>query len=483
MKKLRIASGGIAHETNTFSPLKTTYNEFLRWKTTGETQLTDRFGDWRPEGVDLLSTLQTHTPPGGLVEKTAYLRLKKRFLAALKQVLPLDGLHLDLHGAMEVEGIGDAEGDLAGSMRDLVGEDVLISVSLDLHGNISPALVNHTNILTAYRTAPHRDGFATRCRAMSLLVDSLKKKKHPQSVLVKIPLLLAGEQAVTEKEPAYSLYNRLDEFSGLPGILDASFLVGCPWADSPFTSCSVIVVAEEAEKRETAVRYASGFAQEIWDKREEFKICDETASVDTAIKRALESKVRPVFISDSGDNITAGAPGDITLIAKRLLDFKVEDALVAGIIDPEAVEKCSVAGTGSTIPLSIGGKIDRNHGRPLQVSGKIMHIHWENTEGGRKAIFALVKIQALHMLLQADRRCIGDRATIESGGIDPMKQKIVVVKQGYLYPDLADHAPYSIIAMSPGATDLRLDQLEYKNISRPIYPLDPDLVHFKIKRI
>ncbi len=464
MKKIRIATGGFAHETNTFSPLSTLYEDFHEGTLTGTVQLEESLGDWQSYGVELIPTLSSHALPGGLVEKAAYLRLKEELLRAFERVLPLDGIHLDLHGAMEVEDIGDAEGDVALAVRELAGKDTLISVSLDLHGNISPTLVGSVNILTAYRTAPHRDSLDTRRRAMSLLVNSLKENKRPVSVLVKLPLLLAGEQAVTEVEPARSFYSRLNEFGNLPGIMDASLLMGCPWTDSPYTSCSVIVVAGEG--REAALRHAGSFAGEVWEKRGDFKIRDETASVDEAIERAMEASEKPVFISDSGDNVTAGAPGDVTLIAKRLLDLGALKALVAGITDREAVLKCAAAGKGARIALSIGGKLDSVHSEPLNVRVKVEYVN-------RKDL-ALVNADGIRILLQADRRCMADRASIESGGIDPMKQNIVVVKQGYLFPDLSDHAPRAIIALSPGATDLRLERLKFKYLSRPIFPLDPD---------
>ena len=198
MNKLRIATGGFAHETNTFSPLSTLYEDFHQEALSGTAQLEERLGDWQSYGVELIPALYSHALPGGLVERAAYLRLKEELLRAFERVLPLDGIHLDLHGAMEVEDIGDAEGDVALAVRELAGEHTLISVSLDLHGNISPTLVGNVNILTAYRTAPHRDSLDTRRRAMSLLVNSLKENKCPVSVLVKPPLLLAGEQAVPE---------------------------------------------------------------------------------------------------------------------------------------------------------------------------------------------------------------------------------------------------------------------------------------------
>jgi microcystin degradation protein MlrC len=130
------------------------------------------------------------------------------------------------------------------AVRELVGDDMVIAVSLDLHGNISPELVARADILTAYRTAPHRDTAATRLRALKLLTGALERGQRPAAAMVKLPLVLAGEAAVTDVEPARSLYARLPEITQTPGLLDASLLIGCAWTDSPYATVSAIVVAE-----------------------------------------------------------------------------------------------------------------------------------------------------------------------------------------------------------------------------------------------
>src|SRR5262245_42491459 len=238
-RRLRISTGGIHHETNSFTPLPTNYGDFELSRSL------DRYADdagtmaWL-DAIALVPTFVADAQPGGLVQRDTYERLKAELLAELAASLPIDGLLLDLHGAMEVEGIGDGESDLIGAARRLVGDDVLIAVSLDLHGNISSTLVNGANILTAYRTAPPRDAPATRRRALSLLAQALARGTRPVAALVKLPLVLAGEVAVTDVEPARSLYAGLAAREQTPGLLDASLLIGCAWTDSPFATVSAI---------------------------------------------------------------------------------------------------------------------------------------------------------------------------------------------------------------------------------------------------
>jgi microcystin degradation protein MlrC len=227
---VRFAVGGISHETNTFSTLRTKITDFNIRRGDGilEGKFWGSFG-----GVEWVPTLLAEAFPHGLVEKYAYLRLREEMLDRLSSSLPLDGVFLDLHGAMEVEEVGCGEEDLAKSVREVVGDDVPIVASLDLHGNISHGLVNKINVLTALRTAPHTDGERTRERAARHLVRCVKEGIKPSSALVKLPLILPGEFAVTDVEPANSLYAKLYELEGENGIIDASIFVGCAWTCAP----------------------------------------------------------------------------------------------------------------------------------------------------------------------------------------------------------------------------------------------------------
>ena len=196
-QRIRIVTGGILHETNSFTPLPTSYADFVHSR--DRTRYADESGVLAPlDTLDLVPTLVASAGPGGIVERDAYEQLKADILTGIAQALPVDGILLDLHGAMEVAEIGDGETDLIRAVRALVGDQLLIAVSLDLHGNISPALVASANILTAYRTAPHRDAPTTRRRALQLLADAITQRQHPVAAMVKLPLVLPGEAAVTD---------------------------------------------------------------------------------------------------------------------------------------------------------------------------------------------------------------------------------------------------------------------------------------------
>jgi microcystin degradation protein MlrC len=458
--KIRCSICGIRHETNTFSTLRTELKDFRVLR--GEEIFRDTlWGSF--EEVEWVPTLLAGAAPHGLVSKDAYLKLKEELINRLYDGLPVDGVFMSLHGAMEVEGIGDGESDLVKDVREAVGPDVPIVASLDLHGNIAPAFAEATNVLTALRTAPHVDGPQTVRRAVGHLIRCVREGIRPVNVLVKIPLLLPGEFAVTEIEPARSLYARLWEIEAEQGILDASILIGCAWTDSPYTSVSVIVVAEEVQK---AHEHALSLAREIWMRREEFGPDVETVPVEEAISQAMTSEERPVFISDSGDNVTAGGAGDIPLLLEKLLEAGATDAVVAGLADPDAVAQCVRAGVGSEITLNIGGKLDRVNGYPLEVKGTVEHLDPPS--------LALLKVEGVRVILASDRRPFTTLHSFEQVKINPLEQQIVVVKLGYLFSQLRDIARKAIMALSPGFTTLLLERLPYKRIIRPIFPLDGD---------
>jgi microcystin degradation protein MlrC len=458
---MRLAICGIRHESNSFSTMRTELGNFRVLR--GEEMLRDEF--WNSfEGVEWVPTLVAGASPHGLVSKDTYLKLKEELINRLSDNLPVDGVYMSLHGAMEVEGIGDGESDLVKGVREVVGSDIPITASLDLHGNIAPAFAEATNVLTAMRTSPHMDGYETRKRAVEHLIRCVKEGIRPANVLIKLPLLLPGEFTVTEIEPTRSLYAKLWDIESEEGILDASILIGCAWTDSPYTSVSVIVVAEN--ERQMAHERAKTLAGEIWDRREEFGTEVETASVEEAISKAMREQVRPVVISDSGDNVTAGGAGDTTIFLEKLLKADATEAVVAGITDPEAVDLCAQAGAGCKITLNVGGKLDRINGHPLELTGLVEHIDPPS--------LAVLRIGGVRVILISERRAFSEIRSFERAGINPLEQRVIVVKVGLLFSEIRDIARKAIMALSPGFTSLMLEKLPYKRIKRPVFPLDKD---------
>ncbi|MBD3182848.1 hypothetical protein GF312_11195 [Candidatus Poribacteria bacterium] len=463
---MKIAICGIRHESNSFSTLTTKLDDFRI--TRGEEILQDSFWSSYPD-VEWKPILIGRAGPHGLVDKGAYISMRDEIIEGLEQNLPVDGVYLSLHGAMDVVDVGDGESDLITHIRKVVGDDIPITGSLDLHANVSPILADSTSALTAYRTSPHIDGAETRKRAVDHLINILSTGKHTRNVLIKLPLLLPGEYAVTEVEPAKSLYTKLFDIEKRPGIVDASILIGCAWTDSEYTSVSVIVVGEEDSQEADAC--AVELAQDIWSKRHEFKAEVETVSVEEAVTKAMNSEIYPVVISDSGDNVTAGGAGDTPIMLDELLKAHAEDAVIAGITDPEAVDKCVESGTNSVIKLNLGGKLDTSNGYKKQITGIVGNVV--------PSCMAVVAMNGIKVIITSDRRAFTDTQGYKQVGVDPLKEEIIVVKVGLLHGKIRDIAKKPIMAMSPGFTSLLLDELPYKRLKRPIFPLD-DLSQFNV---
>jgi len=473
---LRILTAGISHESNTFNPLLTTEKYFTIRR--GAEVLKDQ--QWaaflEESGAEIIPTLHADANPFGVVSRQTYDAFKKEIVEGIRDAGPLDGIYLDMHGALHVEGIKDAQVDFVRSIREIVGNDILISGSFDLHGNISEEFTRELNILTAYRTAPHVDAPETRLRAVTLLVNALENEQYPVITHIKVPILIPGEKGITSVDPLKSLYEKLDVISQKEGMLDASIFVGMPWTDVERAGMSLQMVAEDKKYLDVARKEAVQLAQELWDKRSELKFDVPTDSIEGAVKTALESPASTVFISDSGDNTTAGAAGDNTLVLEYLISAGVEDAVLAGIVDPEAKLACEQAGVGSEVSLTIGGKLDTQFGKPFDINGTVQFITMEPDPATPNRRPVVVQLDGILLVLLNEVRSFTSPSDFEMVGIDPLEHKIVVVKLGYLFQGLRDIAPQAIMALTPGFANQVIENLPYQHVKRPVYPMDKDMV-------
>lgn len=463
---MKIAAAGIAIECATFSPLPSELSDFEVLR--GDALLSRYpFAASHPD-IDFTPIMQAHAVPGGVLRRSVYDDLKAEILAGLGTAGPWDGVYLDMHGAMAVEGIDDAEADFIGAVRDLVGPDAFISASYDLHGNLSGAIIDQLDLISAYRTAPHEDALETRARAFRLLVNCLRAGKRPVKAFIPIPLLLSGERTMTIVEPGKSVYAEIENVIDGARVLDASLLVGFTWADQARSQAAAVALGLDDEATWSAARR---LASAYWDARHEFNFGVPTGSTDECIALALESKASTVFLSDSGDNVTGGGAGDVPFVLERLLAHQVPKTLYAGLTDAAAVDACFAAGNGARLRLSLGGKLDPVHGRPLAVTGDVMKLH-EGAQSGRQVLLAVDNID---VILSERRLAFTTLAQFTELGLDPLLYRIVCLKLGYLFPDFQRIAPEAIMALSPGAINARPETLPFHQIQRPMHPFDRDM--------
>ena len=476
----RVAIAGLSLEASTFSPARTRIEDFHPVR--GADILAGR-SFWSEGGTlaaaaEWVPILQGRAIPGGPVPMEDYQILKDEILDGLRAAGQLDGMVLDIHGAMSVVGMDDAEGDLAVAIREVVGPEVLISTGMDLHGNVSWRLAHALDLLTCYRMAPHEDAEDTKERAVRNLLDRLTlplDRRRPLKAWIPIPILLPGEKTSTRIEPAKSLYAMVPEAEASAGVLDAGIWIGYAWADEPRNCCVVMVTGDDEA---VIIEEAERIAGEVWRRHEEFTFVAPAASLQECLDAAFASTARPYVISDSGDNPTAGGAGDVTwtlteLLADPRLASAELTALYASIPDAVAVQQCVDAGVGAVVHLEVGARVDPGPAGPAELTGTVRHI----AEGDPDAVTEVV-IQAggLHVILTRSRKPYHLESDFLRNGLDPRSADLLIVKIGYLEPELYALAADWMLALTPGGADQDLLRLGHHRIARPMYPFDTGLM-------
>jgi microcystin degradation protein MlrC len=473
---VRIAIAGLAHEALTFFPEPTRMADFDLWEGDEVLEYPGVPGLADELDIELAPVLIAQTrSPGGCVEEATYRALRDRIVDGIVRAGAVDGICLVLHGAMLVDDISSGETDLVRAIRRRVGDDVRIAARLDLHAILTDEFVRTVDVWAGYRTAPHRDIPDTLRRAMTLLVRTLRNGRRPHAAFVRLPLLLPGEQATTDVEPMRSLLEMSAAIAQQPGILTSEVLVGFGWADAPHSGSSVSVIADDAQHLQTATRAAERLAAAMWARRSEFTIPWEVAStIDEAIDRSLAATESTVFATDSGDNPTAGAAGDTPAFLARLVERRVPDAVFCAIPDADVYRQSVAVGVGGVLTVHLGGKIDTQHGEPVQVTATVEHVH-RPEPNTRDVGVATLRAGGVHIIVSELRKMFTRVDDFRSAGLNPLEHKLVVIKLGYLFPELRAIAPREILTLSPGYADMDLTRLPFRHVIRPIYPLDQDV--------
>ncbi|HSF55677.1 MAG TPA: M81 family metallopeptidase [Algoriphagus sp.] len=475
----RIAIAGLAIESSTFSPARSTTASFR--VRVGE-EIFSYYPFMAPDSADRsranwFPTLRGHAIPGGMVTRHAYDSLVGVTLEMLRANLPYDGLFFDIHGAMSVEGLDDPEGDFITRVREVVGFETIISTSMDLHGNVSLVLAENSDLITCYRMAPHEDALESKKRAVENLLDRLEsgKGKPAYKAWIPVPILLPGEKTSTRIEPGKGLYAKVDPVTKDEGVIDAAIWIGYAWADEPRNHAVVMVTGDDQAKVKESAEF---LAKSFWEVRSQFEFVAPVASLDESLEMALASTKRPFMISDMGDNPTAGGAGDVTWTLNEILkrpEFKSENGpelIYASIPGPELVVKAKIAGIGGKVEGEAGAVVDSRFAPPVKLSGTVLAIK----EGDKDAeTEVVIQVGSVKVIVTKKRKPYHYEKDFTELGLKPREAAIVVVKIGYLVPELYDMRGDWIMAQTPGGVDQDLDRLGHKRIIRPMYPLDKDM--------
>jgi len=475
----RIAIAGLAIESSTFSPALTDEPAFHS-KYGGDVFSLYPFlspdSPLRSRAV-WIPTLVGDALPGGAVTKQAYESLVNKTLDSLKKNLPYDGLYFDIHGAMSVVGLDDPEGDFIARLRKVVGRKTIISTSMDLHGNVSWRLAENTDLITCFRMAPHEDAMQTRERAVTNLIERIEsgKGKPAYKAWISVPILLPGEKTSTRIEPGKSLYAEVAPAASQPGIIDAAIWIGYAWADEPRNHAVVMVTGDDKEKVSVT---AEQLAHSFWKDRFDFAFVAPTASLAECIDSALKSNKHPFFISDMGDNPTAGGAGDVTWTLREILarpEFKSEKGpslIYASIPGPDLIKNAIKAGVGAKVDGYAGAKVDARYAPPIHVTGTVESIEYGDKDA---EVEAVVRVGSVHIIVTQKRKPYHREIDFTRLGLNPRKTDIVVVKIGYLQPELYAMRADWIMALTPGGVDQNLQRLPYKRIQHPMFPFDKNM--------
>lgn len=462
---MRIAVGGIHTECSTYSPVLMQAEDFRVLRGTGLTDH-DYFAFLRDFPAEVAPLLHSRAVPGGPVSRAAYEAFKAEFLERLEAARPFDAVYLAMHGAMKVEGMFDAEGDWISAIRAAVGPDMLIATSYDLHGNVSARIVDQIDIFAAYRTAPHIDTPETMRAAYAMLLRALETGERPGVVRVPVPLLLPGERSSTEDEPGRSLYAALPGLEG-PGVWRTDLMIGYVWADEPrATACAVVTGTDLAAASAAALRIAESF----WSARDDFRFGPVTGPLEDMLRLAEAATTAPVILADSGDNPTGGGVGDRADVLAALIARDWQGALVAGITDRPAVEACFVAGEGARLSLRIGASLDPA-GVSVTAEAEVLRLDDPGTAAERQAV---IRLGGITLVLAARRRPYHDIADFTRLGLDPAGVRLLVVKSGYLSPELAPLANPNLMALTDGVVNQDIARLPNLHRPRGTLPFEAD---------
>ncbi|MGP5164349.1 M81 family metallopeptidase [Arthrobacter rhombi] len=487
----RIGVGGMSIESSNFSPH---HSGFEAFRFTHGDELFSRYAVLQPDGpgddprldeeADWVPLVHAQALPGGMVIDEVYEALKTKLVDMIRASGPFDGFLLDIHGAMTVHGRRDAEADLARAVRAALDTSstaartprTLISAPMDLHGNVSAELVEACDLITCYRMAPHEDEQQTKTRAMvNLTTRLLAGTGPPAKAYVRIPVLLPGEKTSTRLEPARGIYAAIPGIEALEGIVDASLWVGYAWADEPRCSACVVVTGDDAD---LAAAQATELARRYWEARADFAFVAPAAPLADCLDVALaDGAPRPYMLSDSGDNPTAGGSGDVTWTLTRLIeDPRLREGgprtVVASLFDEAAVEACHQEGVGARIRVSAGAVVDHLHSGPVLLDGAVLQVSAGDDTSGRVAV---VKVGSIEAIITERRKPYHRIRDFEAAGLDVSEADLVIVKIGYLEPELFELAADWMLALTPGGVDQDLLRLGHRNIERPLFPFDPDM--------
>ncbi|MBV7333316.1 M81 family metallopeptidase [Chloroflexi bacterium TSY] len=486
---MRIVTGCISHETSTFTPVPTTRENFF-----------ERFGEIRGDaildvfrgantptggfidgadahGFELIPTICAEPHPSGPAPRKIFDQILDEMLVGFKNAGPIDGVLLELHGSMVVEGIDDGEGHILAAVRELVGPDVPILGQLDIHSCISHQMVEMADVLIGRETYPEVDMAARGRECADVLVRILREGLRPTMALNRLPMIW-GMNQVTAHSPMREAIAELHRIEAQPGVVCGSIATGFPLADVPDMGSSVYIVTNNDQA--LAQRYADELAAWIWERRELWQL--EMPSTTEVLKEADAQGRYPIVIADRNDNTGGGSPGDSTGMLRAFVEAELDNACILYIVDPDAVTQCQQAGVGATVTLDVGGKSTPLQGEPVSMTVEVMAL----SDGefrydgpmyagltGHMGPSAHIRQGTLHIILTNGREQPFDTAFARTLGLDPKEMRYIGVKSAaHFRAGFESWAGAVYVVSEPSVHSHDTGTLQFHRLGRKIYPYD-----------
>ncbi|MDI3380456.1 M81 family metallopeptidase [Xenophilus aerolatus] len=479
---MRVFSGSLATETNTFGPMPTGIASFRDRGYFAAGRHPDKMTFFsgplwaarlrgKEHGWDLVEGMVAGAQPSGTTTRHAYETLREELLADLRAALPVDMVVLGLHGAMVADGYDDCEGDLLERVRAIVGPDVVVGAELDPHSHLTPLMVGQADMLIAFKEYPHTDVLERGLELVDLCAAQVEKKVRPTVAVVDCEMVVTMH---TSRAPARGFVDRIQSLEGRDGVLSISIAHGFPWGDVPEMGTKLLVYTDGNQAQADAL--ARQLADELIAMREALTV--RYPDIDASLDEALAFDGGPVVLADGADNPGGGAASDSTFILRRMVERGIRDAAIGPLWDPIAVRIAFEAGEGARLPMRIGGKISPLSGQPMDLMCHVKALHRDMVMTGLADTpvalgdCALVEAQGIEMVLITLRNQAMGTDVFTQLGCDLASRKIIVVKSSqHFYASFSKVAKHVIYAGAPGAVTLDLGTLPYRKARLPKWPI------------
>jgi microcystin degradation protein MlrC len=487
----RVAIASLMQESNSFSPLPTTVETFASYYLLRGDEILSGYGEARTEVPGFLTGLDerdatpvpllaAYAAASGAVTRAAFEALVGEIEQRLRAALPVDGVLLALHGALVVEDQPDGDGEIIARVRNILPKSVPVGVSLDLHGHITPLMLQPNVFHIGYREYPHIDMYETGLRTARLLLDALAGRHEPKMALAKRPMIISPVCTRTTDGPLLPVVEAARRMEADGDVLHAALFPVQPWIDVPELGFAALVCADDAAK---ATEAAESLAEMAWRRRDTF--FPVLVALDETIRIGLRSDGLTV-VSDAGDAPTGGSAADNVAVLAALLAGGADRAARLSYLtlcDPQAVRLALAAGQGAEISLRVGHSFSKGDGAPLQITGIVRSLSdgtYRMHDGGAHGLeismgpTAVIAIGAIRLALRSRPSMEWDTAMYTSQGLDLREAALVFVKSpSHFRAGFGPLANRVLVANTPGPTVPDMRRIPFARVTRPLYPLDP----------